>query len=66
MSCFVFFCWLFICGRWWNGCLGWGLVCLLLFACGCVDSVGEDSSSSYLGAWDGLNYFIVALPELSI
>ena len=40
------------------------LICLLLFTCSYVVSVGEVSSSS--GTWDGLCYFIVALPESSI
>ena len=40
------------------------LICLLLFTCNYVVSVGE--VSSFLGAWDGLRYFIVALPEPSI
>ena len=41
------------------------LICLILFTCNYVVSVGEVSSSS-LGAWDGLRHFIVALPEPSI
>ena len=41
------------------------LICLLLFTCSCVVSVwGGDPLP--LGAWDGLRYFIVALPEPSI
>ena len=40
------------------------LICLLLFTCNYVVSVGEVSSSS--GCWDGLRYLIVALPEPSI
>ena len=40
------------------------LICLLLFTCNYVVSVGEVSFS--LGAWDGLRYFLVALPESSI
>ena len=37
------------------------LICLLLFTCNYVVSVGEFPLP--LGAWDGLHYFIVALPE---
>ena len=37
------------------------LICVLLFTCNYVVSV-----SLPLGAWDGLRYFIVALPEPSI
>ena len=40
------------------------LICLLFFTCSYMVSVGDISSSS--GAWDGLCYFIVALPEYSI
>ena len=40
------------------------LICLLLFTCNYVVSVGEVSSP--LCAWDGLRYFIVELPEPSI
>ena len=40
------------------------LIYLLLFTCNYVVSVGEVSFP--LGAWDGLRYFIVALPEPSI
>ena len=40
------------------------LICLLLFTCNYVVSVGE--VSFHLGALDGLRYFIVALPEPSI
>ena len=36
------------------------LICLLLFTCNYV------VSALPLGAWDGLRYFIVALPEPSI
>ena len=45
------------------------LICLLLFTCNYVVSVGKVSSSErfpLLDAWDGLRYFIVALPEPSI
>ena len=35
------------------------LFCLLLFACNYVVSVWRD----FLFAWDGLRYFILALPE---
>ena len=38
------------------------LICLLLFTCGfCLERFPLP-----LGAWDGLRYFIVALPEPSI
>ena len=40
------------------------LMCLLLFTCNYVVSVERFPLS--LGAWDGLRYFIVALPEPSI
>ena len=41
------------------------LIHILLFTCNYVPvSVGEVSFP--LGAWDGLHYFIVALPEPSI
>ena len=46
--------------------LWWGLVCLLLFACRCVVSVGVRRAPLPLGAWGGLRYFIVALPEPSM
>ena len=39
------------------------LICLLLFTCNYVASVLERFP---LGAWDGLRYFIAALPEPSI
>ena len=41
------------------------LMCLLLFACNCVVSVWKGFPLP-LSAWDGLRYFIVALPEPSI
>ena len=41
------------------------LICLILFTCNYVVSVGEVSPLP-LDAWDGLRYFIVALPEPSI
>ena len=37
------------------------LICLLSFACNCLERFPLP-----LGAWDGLRYFIVALPEPSI
>ena len=40
------------------------IICLLLFTCNYVVSVGEVSSSS--GCLDWASYFIVALPEPSI
>ena len=40
------------------------LICLLLFTCNYVVSVWRFPLP--LGAWDGLRYFIVALPEPSI
>ena len=40
------------------------LICLLLFTCNYVVSVWERFPLP-LGAWDGLRYFIVALPEPS-
>ena len=42
------------------------LICLLLFTCNYVVSVGEISSSSGWLDWVGLRYFIVALPEPSV
>ena len=39
-----------------------GLICLLLFTCNYMVSVRE-SFPLPLGAWDGLRYFIVPLPE---
>ena len=41
-----------------------GLICLLLFTCNYVVSVGEVPLP--LGIWYGLRYFIVELPEPSI
>ena len=41
------------------------LICLLLFTCNYVVSVWRGFLFP-LGAWDGLRYFIVALPEPSI
>ena len=41
------------------------LICPLLFTCNYVVSVWRGFSLP-LGAWDGLRYFIVALPEPSI
>ena len=68
MSWFVFFCCLFVVN-------GGGsvtsvgeereLVCLLLFACGCVVSVWGEFPLP-LNAWDGLRCLIVALPRPSI
>ena len=40
------------------------LICLLLFTCNYVVSFLEGFPLP-LGAWDGLRYFIVALPEPS-
>ena len=40
------------------------LICLLLFTCNYVVSCLERFPLP-LGAWDGLRYFIVALPEPS-
>ena len=64
MSYFVFFCWLFIIS-------GSGsiilvgeereLICLLLFIWFLLERFLLP-----LGAWDGLRYFIVALPQPSI
>ena len=42
-----------------------GLIYLLLFTCNYVVFCSEMFSHP-LGAWDGLRYFIVALPEPSI
>ena len=42
------------------------LICLLLFVCNYVVSVLRGVRPLPLGAWDGLRYFIVALPEPSI
>ena len=42
------------------------LICLLLFTCNYVVSVRPERFPLPLGAWDGLRYFIVALPEPSI
>ena len=41
------------------------LICLMLFTCNYVVSVFERFPPP-LGAWDGLRYLIVALPEPSI
>ena len=41
------------------------LICLLLFTCNYVVSVLERFPLP-MGAWDGLRYFIVGLPEPSI
>ena len=41
------------------------LICLLSFACNYV-VFGLERFPLPLGAWDGLRYFIVALPEPSI
>ena len=41
------------------------LICLLLFTCNYVVSVWRGFPLP-LGAWDGLRYFSVALPEPSI
>ena len=41
------------------------LICLLLFTCNYV-VFGLERFPLPLGAWDGLRYFIVALPEPSI
>ena len=42
------------------------LICLLLFTCNYLVSVGEVSQVLPLGAWDGLRYFIAALPQPSL
>ena len=42
------------------------LICLLLFTCDYVGSVWRGFLSLPLGAWDGLRYFIGALPDSSI
>ena len=39
------------------------LICLLLFICNYVGSVWRGLFSLPPGAWNGLNCFIVALPE---
>ena len=41
------------------------LICLLLFTCNYVVSVWRGFPLP-LGAWDGLRYFIMSLPEPSI
>ena len=67
MSYFVFFCWLFICKRWWISYLGWGRESL--FICYCLLVIMWFLFERFplpLGAWDRLRYFIVALPEPSI
>ena len=38
------------------------LICLLLFTCNYVVSVQRENPLP-LGTWDGLRYFIVALPK---
>ena len=59
----------FMCELWRIGCLGCGggggMVCLLSFACSCVVSV-RGGVPLPLGAWNGLRYFIVAIPAPSI
>ena len=42
------------------------LICLLLFTCNYVVSVCFERFPLPLSAWDGLSYFLVALPEPSI
>ena len=42
------------------------LICLLLFTCNYVCGFCLERFPLPLGAWDGLHYFIVALPEPSI
>ena len=68
MSSFVFFSCLFICKRQWINYLGWGreranlFAVVYLYLCGfCLERFRLP-----LGAWDGLRYFILALPEPSI
>ena len=62
MSYFVFFCWLFI--QVLSGSITSvgeerELICLLSFTC-------SERFTLPLGAWDGLRYFIPALPDPSI
>ena len=42
------------------------LICLLSFTCNYVCGFCSERFPLPLGAWDGLNYFIVALPVPSI
>ena len=42
------------------------LICLLSFTCNYVFCLERERFPLLLGAWDGLRYFIVALPEPSI
>ena len=42
------------------------LICLLLFTCIKLCGLCMERFPLPLGAWDGLRYFIVALPEPSI
>ena len=59
MSYFVFFCWLFICKHRVDQLPRLGkreLICLLLFTCNYVISVGEVSSSSGCFGWATLFY----------
>ena len=56
MSYFVLFCWLFIWKRQWIIYLGLGRICLLLFTCNYVVSVGEVSSSYECLGWASLFY----------
>ena len=67
MSYFLFFCWLFICKRQWINYLGWGRKSL--FVCYCLLVIIWFLLERFplpLGAWDGLRYFIVAVPKSSI
>ena len=64
----MLFYYLFICKWWWINYLGWGgggtglsaVVCLWLYGF-CLGRFPLP-----LGAWGGLRYFIVALPEPSV
>ena len=42
------------------------LICLLLFTCNSICGFCSERFPLPLGAWDGLRYFIMALPEPSI
>ena len=67
MSYFVFFCWLFIYKRLWINYLDLGRE--NYFFCYCLLVIMWFLLEKFpfpLGAWDGLRYFIVALPEPSI
>ena len=56
-----------MCKRQWINCLGWGRESW--FVCCCLPVVVWFLFGGFplpLGAWDGLRYFVVALPEPSI